>query len=108
MDLTDVKAGRRGCNSKLRKVQKEIVLQRKIIFNESAFRHGVTEKDIRNAFLTFKLDEVLENETEKFIVLGFDKNGNLLEVLYNITDENTINVFHAMKCRKEQMALLER
>jgi hypothetical protein len=24
----------------------------------------------------------------------------VLEVLYNIIDEHTINVFHAMKCRK--------
>jgi hypothetical protein len=39
-------------------------------------------------------------------LLGFDVNSNLLEVAYNVIDEHTINVFHAMKCRKIYRALV--
>lgn len=45
---------------------------------------------------------------EKYLVIGFDTKGNLIEVMYNVIDENNINVFHAMKCRKEYLKLLER
>ena len=42
-----------------------------------------------------------EEECEnKYLVIGFDKNANLLEIMYNVIDEDTINVFHAMECRK--------
>ena len=35
-------------------------------------------------------------------------NGNLLEVMYNITDDGVDNVFHAMKCCKKYRDLIER
>ena len=84
------------------------MLRPKITFNESAFKHGATKADIRNAFLTYKLDEVLDDDIEIFLIVGFDNNGNLLEVMYNITDDTTIDVFHAMKCRKEYISKIER
>jgi len=82
-----------------------------IIFNESAFKHGITEDDIRSALTTFLLDAALngsEDEYEKYLVIGFDVKGNLIELMYNLIDEQSINVFHAMKCRKEYLKLLER
>jgi hypothetical protein len=42
------------------------------------------------------------------MILGFDTGGIMLEVMYNIVDENSIHVFHAMKCRKEFIKLIER
>jgi hypothetical protein len=33
------------------------------------------------------------------LLLGFDTNSNLLEIMYNEIDEQTVNVFHAMRCR---------
>ena len=33
-------------------------------------------------------------------VIGFNRNANPIEVMYNVIDEDTINVFHAMRCRK--------
>jgi hypothetical protein len=36
-----------------------------------------------------------------------DRNANPLEVMYNVIDENTINVFHAMKCRKSYLRLIK-
>ena len=50
----------------------------------------------------------MENYVNKFAVLGFDLKGNLLEVMYNLVDEDTANVFHAMKCRKEMYEYLPR
>ena len=79
-----------------------------IIFNESAFKHGITEDDIRTAFTTFLLDYAIGENDGKYLLIGFDGKGNLLELMYNIIDEHNINVFHAMKCRKEYIKLLER
>jgi hypothetical protein len=31
----------------------------------------------------------------------------LLEIMYNIIDEHTVNVFHAMKCRNTYLSLLK-
>ena len=47
-------------------------------------------------------------DDRKFLLIGFDNNSNLLEVMYNITNENIGNVFHAMRCRKQFMELVER
>jgi len=35
------------------------------------------------------------------LIEGFDMKINLIEVMYNLVDENIANIFHAMKCRKE-------
>ena len=65
----------------IKKQSKEVIVEPAIKFNESAFKHGATEAGIRNAFITFKLDEVLDDGAEKFLLVGFDNNGNLLEVM---------------------------
>jgi len=79
-----------------------------IKFSKSAFKHGVTEADIRWAFRTIKYDAILEeaNWTDKHLLIGFDRNADLIEVLYNYLDEDTVRVFHAMKCRNSFKALL--
>ena len=69
-------------------------------FNDSAFRHGIGREDIMHALKT-KIDDVaIEGLPEKYAVIGFDRAGNPLEIVYNPIDDNTINVFHAMKARK--------
>ena len=74
-----------------------------IEFNPAAFKHNVTEADIRWAFDTVKYDGWFNrgegNDKDKYLLIGFDRKGNPLEILYNIIDDVTINVFHAMKCR---------
>jgi len=79
-----------------------------IKFNESAFKHGVTEADIRWAFKTIKYDAILEEAgwIDKHLLIGFDRNAELIEVLYNDLDEDTVRVFHAMKCRNAYKTLL--
>ncbi|MCL1837432.1 MAG: hypothetical protein FWG46_07795 [Treponema sp.] len=76
-----------------------------IRFSESAFKHKITMADIRWAFDNVLYDEQLyegDEDTDigsKHLLIGFDRNANHLEILYNVIDEETIRVFHAMKCR---------
>ena len=46
-------------------------------------------------------EQLLEKYFNKWLVIGHDNAGNLIEISYNIIDENTVNVFHAMPCRKK-------
>jgi len=77
-------------------------MEQEIIFVPSSFKHSVSEEDIRWVLLNHIVDGVIEEDDEtKYLAIGFDKPGNLLEVMYNYIDENTIKVFHAMKCRRQ-------
>jgi CRISPR/Cas system-associated exonuclease Cas4 (RecB family) len=80
-----------------------------IKFSQAAFKHGVTEADIRWAFKTVKYDAVVEEKwaVNKHLLIGFDKDANLIEILYNVLDENTVRVFHAMKCRNTYIAMID-
>ena len=75
-----------------------------IKYVRSAFKHHATEEDIRWAFDTARYDELLS--AGKYLLIGFDRNANLLEILYNVLDHDTINVFHAMPCRNIYLPLL--
>jgi hypothetical protein len=75
-------------------------MDEKFIFKASAFKHGIEEPDIRNAFEQRIYDHSLSGSEDKQLLIGIDRNGNLLEILYNVLDGDVINVFHAMKCRK--------
>ena len=72
-----------------------------IIYNASAFNHGFTKADIEWAFLHPIRNGLLPDYINKYLLIGFDTHGNLMEIMYNRIDEEKINVFHAMKCRKE-------
>ena len=76
-------------------------------FNSSAFKHGISEEDIRTAIERFVYNEIMEDDEEKHLLLGFDTHANLLEIIYNKIDEQTINIFHAMRCRKAYYSLAE-
>ena len=78
-----------------------------IKFNQSAFKHGITEENIRYVLNRPRYEGPLENDVDKFIVIGFDNTGNLLEILYNRINCEAINVFHAMKYRKIFFYLLD-
>ena len=70
------------------------------IFHESSFKHDIVEADIRMAFARPLFDGLLEDYDNKFLLTGFDTRGNVLEIMYNLIDEHTAHVFHAMQCRK--------
>jgi len=80
-----------------------------IVFKKSAFEHKITEDDIRQAFLNPYYDGLIEEEdgnNNRFIRLGFDGSGNLLEIMYNEYKDH-VCIFHAMKCRSIFFSLLE-
>jgi hypothetical protein len=83
-----------------------------IEFNPSAFKHGFSEADIRWAFDTARYDgwfnEGKGQHKDKYLLIGFARNGTPLEILYNYIDDNSINVFHVMKCRNIFHHLLEK
>jgi hypothetical protein len=76
-------------------------------FAPSAFKHGITRADIYHVLNHAEYDDVLYNDNEKHLVLGFDTKANLLEILYNVIDEQTVRVFHAMPCTHTFHSLLE-
>jgi len=79
-----------------------------IIINESALKHkDVTEEDIFQALAFPLVDRLMPEYQNKYLLIGFDRKGNLLEVMYNIKTDGNYNVFHAMKCRKEFYHLAE-
>ena len=79
-----------------------------IRFSKSAFKHGFSEADIRWAFKTAKYDAILEESgwSDKHLLIGFDRSADLIEILYNDIDEDTVRVFHAMECRNSFLTLL--
>ncbi|MHC6203958.1 hypothetical protein ACYULU_12285 [Breznakiellaceae bacterium SP9] len=70
-----------------------------IKFNKSAFKHGIGEHDIRYAYRKKIADRLVNEFPETYALIGFDRNLNPIEIMYNPVDDNTITVFHAMKAR---------
>ena len=66
----------------------------------SANKHGVDNNSILYGLQRCIYDEVLENEPNKTLAIGFDKKGGLIEIIFSVVSENKIVVFHSMKCRK--------
>jgi len=77
-----------------------------IEYNPSAFKHGISETAIRYAIKNAIYDDIWDDTADKHLLLGFDNNGNLLEIMYNIIDDYSVNVFHAMKCQSIYYRLL--
>jgi hypothetical protein len=48
-----------------------------IIYNQSAFKHGITEADIEWAFMHPIRNGLLEDYVNKYLLVGFDTRGNL-------------------------------
>jgi hypothetical protein len=82
-------------------------LDNKILFVQSVFKHGVTKADIQKALETKVYEGPLENQDNKYAIVGFDASGNPLEIFYNIIDNDTIKIFHAMRCRNTVIAQLK-
>ena len=84
-----------------------------IKFSKSALKHGISEADIRMAFDNVLYDERLDESDGKgeldarYLLIGFDRSANPVEVLYNVIDDDTLRVFHAMKCRNIYLPLIK-
>jgi uncharacterized DUF497 family protein len=81
-----------------------------IEFSPAAFKHSVSEADIKMAFDSVKYDGFLDKDDPdaegKYLLIGFDRKANLIEVLYNVIADGRIRVFHAMKCRPAFIRLI--
>ena len=44
----------------------------------------------------------------RYLLIGFDRNANPIEILYNIIDDDTLKVFHAMKCGNIFLPLIKK
>ena len=79
----------------------------KIQFVQSAFKHGYTQDDIERAIETKIYEALLKGEDDIYAIIGFDTNANPLEVFYNIIDDETVKVFHAMALREKIAAQMK-
>jgi len=73
----------------------------KILYAQSAFKHGYTKDDIERAIETMIYEDRLKDEDEIYLIIGFDSVANPIEVFYNIIDGDTIRIFHAMSLREK-------
>jgi hypothetical protein len=75
-------------------------------FNKEAFRHNICKEDIIHVIENSKFAAAIEGLPDKYAVIGLDRAGNHLEVMYNSIDNSRINVFHAMKVRESLITKL--
>ena len=69
----------------------------------SALKHGKTAEDILSVLERAVYDETLTADPNKTLVVGFDANANLTEIIFLVLAEGKIVVYHAMPCRKIYM-----
>jgi hypothetical protein len=83
-------------------------MELQIRFRSTAFKHDLTKADIRHAFDTYCYIDQYKNRDNTYLLIGFDTNANLVEILYNEFKVNGVNVFHAMPCRSRFLQLLKK
>lgn len=71
-------------------------------------RHGVDERDMLHAVENSLVVDDLGEDPERWLVLGPDTAGNLLEVVVMISGEGDETIIHAMSMRPKYRRLLER
>jgi hypothetical protein len=71
-----------------------------IVCIPSAFKHKISEADIRWAVRTHICDVLIEEYENTYVLIGFDTKGNVIEIMYKLINEQLIEVFHAMGCRE--------
>jgi hypothetical protein len=69
----------------------------------SARKHGISDEDMMHAFRNRIRERRLE---EKFLVVGPDNSGNLLELIYKVTEESIV-ILHAMKVRPKHLRIVK-
>jgi hypothetical protein len=74
----------------------------------SAFKHGITSEDMRFAVRN-SLDQVfLEEDPDKILFVGYDKNARSLEVIVVEFSNGEFYINHAMKVRNSTLQSIER
>ncbi len=75
-------------------------------FHESARKHGVDEQDTLHAVDHALAIKDIGEDPYRWLVLGPDRAGNLLEVIVLMTAEGEQLAIHAMKMRPQFQELL--
>jgi hypothetical protein len=75
--------------------------------HDSARKHGVAEEDILHAIDHALAIEDAGEDPDRWLLVGPDGAGNLLEMVVVITIEGTQLVIHAMPMRDKYRRLLE-
>ena len=73
--------------------------------HDSARKHGVAEEDIRHAIDHALAIEDAGEDPDRWLLIGPDVAGNLLEVVVMITHEEAQIVIHAMPMRDKYARL---
>ena len=75
--------------------------------HKSAHRHDVRDNDMLHAVDNSLLVDDLGEDPDRWLVIGPDRAGNLLEVIVLITDGGTQMIIHAMPLRPIYRRLLD-
>lgn len=79
-----------------------------MIIRRSARKHGITDDDIRAALATPLLSGPLDDDhPQRMLVLGFDPQARVLELVVLHFDDGSTEVIHAMKARRTYLDLLD-
>jgi hypothetical protein len=80
---------------------------KRVEIHGSARKHGVADQDIRHALDHALAIEDAGEDPDRWLLIGPDSAGNLLEMVVLITAEGTQIVIHAMPMRDKYARLLE-
>jgi hypothetical protein len=73
--------------------------------HESARRHGITDENIRHAIQNAVAIEDAGDDPDRWLILGPDRAGNLLEVVVLVSDGEQVAI-HSMPMRAKYRGLL--
>lgn len=76
--------------------------------HDSAHRHDVAGEDMLHAVEHSLVVDDLGEDPDRWLVLGPDSAGNLLEIVVLVTAEGDEIIIHAMPMRPKYRRLLER
>jgi len=68
-------------------------------FHASALQHNISKEDIIHALKYRTHDSLIEELPDKWAVIGSNRAGNILELIYTEIDDKSICVYHAMDAR---------
>ncbi|MDR0888437.1 MAG: hypothetical protein LBM21_00895 [Coriobacteriales bacterium] len=82
-------------------------MQFDVRYAQTAFKHGINEKDILHAIKMCVHDGLMENANDVYLLIGIDTTARPLEIMYRKVGKNGMFVFHAMQCRKKYYKYLK-
>jgi hypothetical protein len=76
---------------------------------DAALKHGYSREEISHAYDMALIEGVVDADAKppKFLTVGPDSAGNLLELVGGPQPNGDYLVWHAMRCRPQYLALLQ-